>query len=87
MKIALYDAHGSTSVLECEDIARTDRIFSDYTRLSEVIDVDFPMLAPDAVIAKQLETIDREEQAARVKFQQLLDTFSDRRSKLLALTN
>lgn len=89
MKIALYD-HVCGIDLIVRTVSEWQRYMDsspDYIRLSEFVEVDFPMLKDAEVVEKQLAAIDLQEQAARNQFQAQLDSFNERRANLRALTH
>jgi hypothetical protein len=85
MRIALYEHDGYQSVWP-EKSAEYLSGDPHYVRVSEYIDVDFPMLAPEAVVGAQLAAIGAEELAIRERLARELATLEDRRAKLRALT-
>ena len=58
-----------------------------YTRLSEYVTVSFPELPIAETIANQLSVLDRQEQTARARFQEVIDKIDDERGKLKSLTH
>lgn len=56
-----------------------------YTRISEDMEVDFPMLAAQVVVEGQLKQFDAAEQELRNQFQRKLNEIAEARAKLLAL--
>lgn len=61
--------------------------FSDYVRISEYVDVEFPTRSKDEVIEKQLAAINAAETALRNKFQTALNSIERQRAELMALPN
>lgn len=58
----------------------------DYVRLSEYVEVEFPPLRDEAIVERQLEALDRTENALRTQFQQALSGIEQQRAELRAIT-
>lgn len=87
MKIALfkdvkYDWTSSTPWQADED----DCALPGYTRVSEIVDVEFPPLSKDEVVRQSLDVLDEQEKKIRNEFQKALDGLNDRRAQLQSLT-
>jgi hypothetical protein len=83
MKIARFKRLGEHSY-ETIDSDLLDGL-ENYVRLTEYVDVEFPMLSEESVIQKQVDALDRTEQALRESFETKLNAIKDERAKLLAL--
>ena len=59
---------------------------SSYVRISEFVEVEFPPLHNDEVVQRQLDGLDRVEQALREKFQEALGGLERQRAELRAIT-
>lgn len=90
MKIALYKmmyGEGRYST-ECVFIYRDgEKDSSDAVRVSEPVEVEFPPLKDEEVIAAQLNACDEKEKEIRMRFQQALDHLNDERARIQALPN
>lgn len=82
MKIALYKRHDYTIVQEVRDWLETD---TDYVRLTEVVDVEFPALPAEVLIPKQLAQLDAAEAELISKHLEALSSLQSRRKDLLSL--
>jgi hypothetical protein len=58
-----------------------------YTRMSEDLEVDFPMLPTEVVVEGQLKQLDAAEKELRNQFQRKLNEIAEARAKLLSLTH
>jgi hypothetical protein len=58
-----------------------------YIRLSEDLEVNFPMLPPAVVVVGQLKQLDAAEQELRNQFQQKLNEIAEARAKLRSLSH
>ena len=84
MKIAQYKtAYGSILIFEVSDYMEKE---SGHVRISDPVDVDFPQLSDEVVIAAQLNALDVHEREIRLDFQRALNRLNDERAKLRALT-
>lgn len=82
MRMAIYkDQYGQRPM---EDLF--DRI-DGYVRISEYVDVEFPMLPPSVTVALELDQLDKAEVKLREKFQEKLDEIETSRANLRALTH
>lgn len=59
---------------------------SGYTRVSEIVDVEFPPLSKDEVVRQSLDCLDEQEKTIRNDFQKALDGLNNRRAELQSLT-
>lgn len=86
MKLALYSLCGSTyhQPLEAFSWREGDK---DYLRLSEFVEVEFTLLAPEVVVPLQLERLGAMEAELRNKFNEKLSEINTERANLLALTH
>ena len=82
-KYAIYQIFGSELVTEHREWMESD---DDYIRLSEIIEIDFPMLPKEEVVPKQVKLIDDKIEKARARFQQAISELEDKKSRLLAIT-
>jgi hypothetical protein len=81
MKIALFHtSHGIEH--PCEEIMEK---CSNYVRVSEYVDVDFPPLPKDEVVGKILTSLDKEATDVRAECERKLKTIQQRRAELLQL--
>lgn len=90
MKLALYRNttyrhSGSFPSMFCDEDDDNSH-GSEYARVSEPVEVEFPPLSTEAVIKQQIDALDRTEQQIREDFQQKLDAIQNRRAELQALT-
>lgn len=60
---------------------------SEYIRLTEIMDIEFPRLSDDETIQRQLKQIDAKEKELRMTFQRELNSIAAERQNLLALPN
>lgn len=87
MKLALFQsAHGLISGYE-PAFGQVMVDSQSYTRISEVMEVDFPMLAAQVVVEGQLKQLDAAEQELRNQFQRKLNEIAEARAKLLSLSH
>lgn len=88
MKLAAFQApvSGYVSYLT-EDTGATMAEYHKYERSSEFVEVDFPPLPVDVVVAGQLKQLDQAEQELRNQFQHKLNELADARAKLKSLTH
>lgn len=56
-----------------------------YTRVSEIVDVEFPPLSKDEVVQQALDCLDEQEKKLRNDFQKALDGLNTRRAELQQL--
>lgn len=84
MKIAKYSMNATSYVhiMEADDWREND---SGYIRLSEIVDVEFPPLAPEVVIPQKLAALDEAEKELTAKHLQALEVIQSRRKDLLSL--
>lgn len=86
MKIALYKniEHGYESVviIDSSDIEEYYERSTDCVRISEFVEIDFPMIEVD-INAKKVEAIDRQIQKAKAGIEMLEQT----KAELLCLTD
>lgn len=59
----------------------------EYTRVSEIIEVEFTPLTPEVIVPAQLKVLDAAEAELRNKFNEKLSELNTRRANLLALTH
>lgn len=92
-KVALFQRVGTstwTTVFgfrpDKTDAEADDTVPNGYVRISPWLEIDFPELDDGTIVAKQLEQLDKAEQAAREELQQRLNQINDARQQLLALT-
>jgi len=81
VKIAIFKHQYGTTVAES--------IFDDiegYVRISEYVDIDFPMLPPSETVEAELAALDKAESKLRMQFQEKLDEIKTSRANLRALT-
>lgn len=86
MKIAIYKVGKSyASDIPCEVFPwREDN--SDYIRLTEIVEVDFPPRKPEEIVPAQVAILEREREELVAKFTAALKEIDDRKAELLALT-
>ena len=60
---------------------------SEWIRLTEFVEVDFPELPPEETVQIQLDALEREEQKETARHAAVVSDIEDRRSKLLAITH
>ena len=85
MKLALYKGMHTTLPLQFHQF-REDDSTSEFVRITEVVEVDFPPLPPEVTVPAELAKIDAAEAELREKFQRALDGLTTRRANLRALT-
>jgi hypothetical protein len=91
MKVALFRSMSTDNVMAwnspeyLSEDKRDAYCPSDFVRISEWVDVEFPALASDEVIQAQLQQIDKAEQAVRERFHEELERFRGMRANLMAL--
>lgn len=78
--------YNTTFVTECDE---TGECFADsapeYVRLSETIEVEFPELSKETIIAGQLAALDKEKEEATAIYAERLAEIADKRALLMAL--
>ena len=84
MKIAIYKAYGSEMIFEVTEWRETN---CGYIRLSEIAEVEFPMLPPEVTVPAELKMLDAAEAELRNKFNEKLSDLLSKRANLLALTH
>lgn len=88
MKIAAFKLPTSTHISYLdEDIGKTMVEYHKYTQMSEFVDVHFPPLPVEVVVAGQLKQIDDAEQELRNQFQRKLNELAEARATLLSLSH
>ena len=86
MKIALY-RHTLSADCSYETICNeSSGRFSTGVRISEWIDVDFPLRNAEEFVPEQLAVLDKAEAELRDKFAKKLQEIAERRAKLRCLT-
>lgn len=83
MKIALYKRNEYTLVNKANDWLEND---ADYIRLSEIVDIEFPLLTPEVLVPRQLEILAKAEAELVTKHLEALASLQSRRKDLLALS-
>ena len=58
-----------------------------YMRITEWVDVEFPALAPEAIVPAQIAALDRQAEEVKAEFTAKLREIADARASLLALTH
>jgi len=86
MKIALFKRLGDHSYETIKGPEWEGIGFDEYIRISEYIEVEFPPLADDSIVEKQLAALDKAEQQLRNKFQEALNGIERHREELRAIT-
>lgn len=84
MKIATFKRLGDYSFDTVSDDALDGS--EDFVRTSEYVEVSFPSLHSDEVVQRQLDALDRAEDALRTKFQAALTGIEVQRAELRAIT-
>lgn len=87
MKLALFKSPGGLTAAYDPDFGQGMVQSCKYTRISEDVDVEFPMLPNEVVVEGQLKALDAAEAELRTKFQQKLNELANERAKLLSLTH
>lgn len=87
MKLALYKSTSGLTAGYDPTFGQSMVDNCGYTRLSEYLEVEFPMLPPEIVIEGQLKQLDTAEQSLRNQFQQKLNEIAEARAKLLSLSH
>lgn len=57
----------------------------DYIRLSEYVDVDFPMLPPEETVSKEIEMLDKLSCSVRAKYHDDIAEIDRKKAELIAL--
>jgi len=83
MKLALYRNVTASSELVFEDL--DDKYLTDYVRISEFIDVDFPPLDNEKIVKKQVSKLREEKKRVQAETQLELNVIDRKISKLLSL--
>lgn len=80
------ERYNTTFIAECDEslecFADTNQ---EYIRLSHTIEVDFPELPKETIIAKQLAALDKEKEEATAIYAERLAEIADKRALLMAL--
>ena len=92
MKVALFKDlnfgfEPSPFKLYSADVADGLNQMAGYICISEWVDVDFPLLAPETIVPAQLKQLDDAEAELRAKFAEKLHELAEQRAKLKALTH
>ena len=58
---------------------------TDYVRLSEYVDVDFPMLPPEETVSKEIEMLDKLSCSVRAKYHDDIAEIYRKKAELIAL--
>ena len=87
MRLALFKSPSGTIAAYEQDFGQSMVESCKYTRFSDYMEVEFPMLAPEIVIEWQLKALDAAEQELREKFQLKLNELAEARARLLSLTH
>jgi len=84
MKIAQYKSveHGYLSICDAETFDRVP----EYIRVSEHVEVEFPALPPEDLVAQEVEALDKVRANVVEEFCDKLAIIDRRKSELLALT-
>ena len=81
-----HTEYGTNVILECDE---TNECFADrhlgYLRLSETVEVEFPELPKETIVAKQLAALDRMKDEVMETFAAKLEAIEHKRAELLAL--
>ena len=82
------EKYGFETTRDCENMEETELYESEtLVRKSEWVEVDFPALSRNEVVADQLRVIRHIREETVEKFSSALAVLDDRESKLLALTS
>ena len=90
MKVAIYESdltrsgHKYTSVSEALDWMEESK---DWVRISEIVEVEIPLLKETELIKYRLAVLDNQETELRNRFQDKLNNIEYERGKLLSLTH
>lgn len=87
MRLALFKSTGGLVAGYDPDFGRVMVDSSGYTRISEELDIEFPMLPTQVIVEGQLKQLDTAEQELRNQFQRKLNEIAEARAKLLSLTH
>lgn len=89
MKIVLLKEieYGWTHIQIVSENLPDDYAPSGYCRISEVVDIEFPLLPHKDVVGIQLAALDKAESELRAKLQDGLNGINQRRRELQALTH
>ena len=80
-KLAAFIASYGTTIITIE-WAEND---SDYTRISEYVEVEFPPLANEEVLKNQIATIDKKIETVKQESIDLINQLQQKKQELLAL--
>ena len=87
MKVAVFKSPTGYTAAYSFDSGEAMIQYSHYTRIREYVEVDFPSLPVEVIVAGQIEQLDKVEQNLRNQFQQKLNELANERAKLLSLTH
>jgi hypothetical protein len=85
MKIALYKNTGFD--FEAVFIIRNDENVDGYVRISEFVEMDFPMLPKDVFTQQMMAAFDDEEKKARIRLADALSAINQRRQEFMAISH
>ena len=88
MKIAIYKMGATDSTpfsLPCE-VTEWRESDSNYCRVTDAVDIEFPPRNPAEIVPAQIAILDREREDIVTKFTEALKTIDNRKAELLALT-
>jgi hypothetical protein len=88
MRIAQFRGTGKYAItlIISREPGDEERPCEGYIRISEWIDVEFPPLAPKALVAAEISQLDAERQEVVTEFAQRLKDIDDRKQELMAIT-
>lgn len=81
-KIALFKSSSGT-LIEAGDFFED---YPDYVRISEYKEIEFTPLSQSAIIEKQCEALDKQEQSVMAEYENKLTDIRRRKAELLAIT-
>ena len=86
MQYAIYRnvEYGTESVFEvCDFMENMD----DHVRVSEAVEIEFPMISNDSVVKKQVEALNNLKKEVQAECEVKLQTIDNKIGELLALTH
>lgn len=90
MKIAKYitmsEGRRGYEVIHTEKDGTDFERVCGYVRISDFVEVEFPPLKDEAIVEKQIASLDKAESELRAKFQAALNGIEQQRQELRAIT-
>jgi len=83
MKIAIYQSKYSQILSEADDWTEAH---NDYIRISEIVEVEIPMLSDSEQVEAKVKFIDDQIQDVRAELTARIEELTEQRQRLLAIT-